>query len=182
MRPFYRPGHYGMDNSVGYLIRRTANLVLPQMETVFAEEDLTFSQWTVLMALREWKQSTSAELARNICHDAGSLTRVLDQLETRGLMTRLRSETDRRVVTLTLTPKGLAFVEDLIPRVVEYWNGLLGDFDHAEIKVLIKLLTRLVGAAETGRAPRRSVRDSAKAHNKPEGASRVTARRRGKAR
>jgi DNA-binding MarR family transcriptional regulator len=147
MRPFYRASHYGMKNSVGYLIRRTANLVLPQIEKIFADDELTFSQWTVLMALREWQASTSAEIARNICHDAGSLTRILDQLERRGLVARLRSDTDRRVVMITLTPRGAETVERVMPKVVAFWNGLLGGFNHAEIKTLIGLMTRLVAAA-----------------------------------
>ena len=107
MRPFYRASHYGMKNSVGYLIRRSCE---PDHAAdggaVRRCESLTFSQWTVLMALREWGQSTAAELARDICHDAGSLTRILDELEERGLVARARSETDRRVVALTLTPQG----------------------------------------------------------------------------
>lgn len=156
MRPFYRATHYGMKNSVGYLIRRSSNLLMPQMEVLFADESLTFSQWTVLMALREWGQSTAADVARNICHDAGSLTRILDELEERGLITRARSETDRRVVALTLTTKGLSMVETLLPRVVEFWNGLLDGFSHLEIKLLVKLLSRLVEAADGQRAePRR---------------------------
>ena len=59
------------------------------------------------MALREWGHSTSAELARDICHDAGSLTRILDELEQRDLIARARSETDRRVVSLSMTPSGI---------------------------------------------------------------------------
>jgi len=162
MRPFYRASHYGMENSVGYLIRRTSNLMLPQMEALFADESLTFSQWTVLMALREWGHSTSAELARDICHDAGSLTRIMDELEQRDLVQRVRSDTDRRVVTLSMTPKGLAMVETLLPRVVAHWNALLGGFSHLEIKLLIKLLSRLTAATEGKRdqdnpRPRRRV-------------------------
>jgi DNA-binding MarR family transcriptional regulator len=156
MRSFYRTTHYGMSNSVGYLIRRGSNLLMPQMEALFASESLTFSQWTVLMALREWGQSTAAEIARNICHDAGSLTRMLDELEERDLIVRARSETDRRVVSLTLTTKGLGMVETILPRVVGFWNDLLADFSHLEVKLLVKLLNRLVDAADGQRAePRR---------------------------
>ena len=147
MRPFYRASDYNMKNSVGYLIRRTSNLVLPQLEALFADASLTFSQWTVLMALREWGNSTSVQIARDICHDAGSLTRILDELEERGLITRVRSETDRRNVTVSLTSQGLALVESLLPRVVAHWNTLLVDFSHTEIKLLVKLMTRLTHAA-----------------------------------
>lgn len=157
MRPFYHANSYGMDNSVGYLVKRSTGLLLPQMETLFASESLTFSQWTVLMALREWGQSTAAGIARNICHDAGSLTRMLDELEGRGLVARCRSETDRREVALTLTAQGLATVEGLLPRVVEFWNRLLGGFKHGEIRTLVKLLSRLVAAAGEERdEPRRA--------------------------
>jgi DNA-binding MarR family transcriptional regulator len=124
------------------------------MESLFGDADLTFSQWTVLMALREWRQSTSAEIARNICHDAGSLTRMIDQMEERGLIARLRSDADRRVVMLTLTPKGAALVESVLPRVVEFWNKLLGGFNHVEVKTLIKLLSRLTAAAAGEEIPK----------------------------
>ena len=157
MRSFYRTTHYGMSNSVGYLIRRGSNLLMPQMEALFASESLTFSQWTVLMALREWGKSTAAEIARNICHDAGSLTRMLDELEERDLISRARSETDRRVVSLSLTTKGLGVVETILPRVVEFWNGLLADFSHLEVKLLVKLLNRLVDAADGQRGSRTNV-------------------------
>lgn len=151
MRPFYHASHYGMKNSVGYLIRRNANLILPQLEALFTDASLTFSQWTVLMALREWGQSTAAEIARDICHDAGAITRIIDELEERGLVTRARSETDRRLVALKLTPQGLSLVENLLPLVVEHWNELLHRFTHAEVKLLLNFLTRLTAAAESKR-------------------------------
>jgi len=148
MRPYYRKSNYTMANSVGYLMRMAVNRVLPQMEALFEDQELTFSQWTTLVALHDGRISTAGDLAHNICHDAGSLTRLIDQMERRGLVTRRRSQNDRRVVTLGLTPRGAALVEQLAPRVMNLWNGLLVSFSHAEIDNLISLLTRLVIAAE----------------------------------
>jgi DNA-binding MarR family transcriptional regulator len=167
---FYRAGHYGMPNSVGYLIKRTVGLVQPRMEALFADQELTYSQWTVLMVLREHGGSTAADIARDICHDPGSLTRIIDELESRALVSRQRSGADRRQVVLSLTPKGLALLESLIPRVVEFWNGLLDGFSQTEVKSLIRLLTRLLTAASGQRdkpgprqagAPRARIRRSA---------------------
>jgi DNA-binding MarR family transcriptional regulator len=151
MRPYYRASNYAMKNSVGYLMRMSVNRVVPQMETLFEDEELTFSQWTTLVALHDGHISTAGDLARNICHDAGSLTRLVDQMEKRGFVVRQRSETDRRVVTLALTPRGRAVVEALAPRVMNFWNKLLAGFSHAEIDILIALLTRLVIAADTSK-------------------------------
>lgn len=148
MRPFYKPSNYMMKNSVGYLMRMTVNRVLPQMEALFQDQELTFSQWTTLVALHDGRITNSSDLAHNICHDAGSLTRLIDQLEKRGFVTRTRSEKDRRVVTLALTPRGRNVVEALAPRVMDFWNGLLSGFTHTEVDTLINLLTRLVFAAE----------------------------------
>lgn len=155
MKPYYTLNSYAMKNSVGYLMRMCSNLVLPQMEALFQDQELTFSQWTTLVALHDGRITTPSDLAQNICHDAGSLTRLLDQMVERGLVTRGRSETDRRVVTLSLTPRGRSLVEALAPKVMHFWNGLLSGFTHAEVDTLISLLTRLVIVAD-GKQGRKS--------------------------
>ena len=149
MKPYYSPSTYAMKNSVGYLMRMCTNLVLPQMEALFQDQELTFSQWTTLVALHDGRISTPGDLSQNICHDAGSLTRLVDQMVERGLVSRGRSETDRRVVTLSLTPRGRSLVEALAPKVMHFWNGLLSGFTHAEVDTLINLLTRLVIVADS---------------------------------
>src|ERR1700744_4911905 len=151
MRPYYKSSNYTMRNSVGYLMRICTNRVLPQMEALFQDQELTFSQWTTLVALHDGRVTSAGDLAHNICHDAGSLTRLTDQLVKRGLVARQRSESDRRVVRLGLTPRGRALVEALAPRVMNLWNGLLAGFSHAEVDTLIALLTRLVLAADAGK-------------------------------
>jgi DNA-binding MarR family transcriptional regulator len=148
MRPYYKPSNYTMRNSVGYLMRICTNRLLPQMESLFEDQELSFSQWTTLVALHDGRITTAGDLAHNICHDAGSLTRLVDEMVRRGLVSRNRSESDRRIVTLALTPRGRDLVEALAPRVMNYWNGLLAGFSHAEVDTLINLLTRLVLVAE----------------------------------
>src|SRR5690349_12954104 len=111
MKPYYSPSTYAMKNSVGYLMRMCTNLVLPQMEALFQDQELTFSQWTTLVALHDGRISTPGDLSQNICHDAGSLTRLVDQMVERGLVPPGRSETHRPVVTLSLTPRGRPRVE-----------------------------------------------------------------------
>ncbi|MDB5739068.1 MAG: hypothetical protein JWP16_108 [Alphaproteobacteria bacterium] len=148
MKPYYTEKNYAMRNSVGYLMRICTNRLLPQMEAMFQDEELTFSQWTTLVALHDGRITTAGDLAHNICHDAGSLTRLVDQMEKRGLVTRGRSDTDRRVVTLALTAPGRKLVEAQAPRIMEFWNGMLSGFSHAEVDTLIALLTRLVIATE----------------------------------
>ena len=156
MKPYYTLNSYAMKNSVGYLMRMCTNLVLPQMEALFQDQELTFSQWTTLVALHDGRISAPGDLAQNICHDAGSLTRLVDQMVDRGFVVRGRSENDRRVVTLSLTPRGRSLVEALAPKVMHFWNELLSGFTHAEVDTLISLLTRLVIVADSKQAGRKS--------------------------
>jgi len=147
-RPYYRPGNYALKRSVGYLMRMSVNRVLPQLEAMFQDRELTFSQWTTLVALNDGKITSAGDLAHNICHDGGSLTRLIDQMVERGFVTRSRSEHDRRSVKLALTARGRAMVEALAPDVMNFWNNLLANFSHHEVDTLIALLTKLTLAAE----------------------------------
>ena len=153
MRPYYKPSNYTMRNSVGYLMRVTTNRLMPQIEALFEDQELSFSQWSTLVALHSGV-TTAGDLAHTICHDAGSLTRLVDEMVKRGLVTRGRSDSDRRVVTLALTGRGEELVEALAPRMMNFWNRMLAGFSHGEIDSLINLLTRLLLVAEE--QPRRN--------------------------
>src|SRR5271170_4102638 len=80
-KAFYRVDTFDCRRSVGYLVRRLHNLMMPRAEAQFADAELTFSQWVVLMSLREGIATTCAELARHMNHDTGATTRLVDQLE-----------------------------------------------------------------------------------------------------
>lgn len=142
-RPFYDVDTFNGCKSVGYLIRRCHNKMMPRIEARFADAELTFSQWVVLISLRDKAAGTCANIARAMNHDTGAVTRLVDQLEKRGLVARSRSTADRRVVHLKLLPAGKAMAKALTPRVVDFWNLVLADFSQAEAAGFLKLLARL---------------------------------------
>jgi DNA-binding MarR family transcriptional regulator len=143
-RPFYRVEGFEARRSLGYLTRRLHNLVVPRAEALFADADFTFSQWVVLMAVRDGIADTCGEIARHMDHDTGAVTRLVDQLEARGFLIRNRSTSDRRVVHLEITPAGRALARSLLPRIVEFWNDVLEGFSVGEVTQLIDLLSRLM--------------------------------------
>jgi DNA-binding MarR family transcriptional regulator len=143
-KAFYRLDNFEAQTSIGCLVRRLNNMMTPRAEARFADEDLTFSHWVTLMCLRDGLASTCADIARHMNHDSGATTRLVDQLEKRGLVTRNRSKTDRRVVHLTLTPEGKAVTKALTPRTMNFWNEMLDEFSTAEASMLVELLSRLL--------------------------------------
>jgi DNA-binding MarR family transcriptional regulator len=144
MLSFYSPETYKSRDSIGYLVRRAGNLMTTRVEEAFSHNEITFAQWLVLMKLRDGLAKTAAEIARDMCHDSGALTRVIDQLQQRGFVERQRSLTDRRAVELKLTDAGLKTVNALVPTVVGLLNMALADFTHDEASTLTRLLSKLI--------------------------------------
>ena len=144
---------YTVAESVGFLLRRGAALLRQALEAEFEGHGLTFVQWATLMRLRDDPALTAGDVCRDLQHDSGAFTRVLDHLEERGLVRRERSESDRRVVRLHLTAEGHQEVQKLVPIVVGRLNYALQDFSAAEVATLGKLLRRMTSRLEADGAP-----------------------------
>jgi DNA-binding MarR family transcriptional regulator len=140
---FYTAANFTAERCLGYLISQTHALLRPQVEALFGHDGFTFSHWRVLRCLRDGVANNCADISRELSHDKGSMTRLVDQLEERGLLKRHRDGDDRRIVFLTLTREGREAVDSLVPDVVAYYNALLANFSERDIETFITLLTRL---------------------------------------
>lgn len=147
-KPYYTVANFVGPNALGYLVRRLHTLMVPRAEAQFAGEELTFSHWVALVSLRDGLTHTCADIARHMNHDSGATTRLVDQLEERGLLTRQRSKTDRRVVNLALTSEGKAVAKALTPRVINVCNETLEGMTVAEVDTLLTTLKRLIARLE----------------------------------
>jgi DNA-binding MarR family transcriptional regulator len=144
--PFYDAKTYIVRKSVGYQLRRARNLITTRLEATFARhpasKDITFVQWTVLMCLRDALAATPSEICQHLYYDSGAFTRLMDQMEEKGWITRARSCGDRRVVELKLTDAGRELVESLVIVAVKCYNEVLEPFSHEEANQLVGLLAR----------------------------------------
>jgi DNA-binding MarR family transcriptional regulator len=140
----YTADKYRAKTSVGYLVKRANSLVIEGLEPALAECGFTFTQWVVMMHLRDGLAPNAKDICVQLRHDSGAVTRILDQLEARGLLARERSLDDRREVKLRLTDAGHQMVESLIPLVVDKLNFVLRDFSSAELTELTRLLNKFI--------------------------------------
>ncbi|MEZ5703540.1 MAG: MarR family transcriptional regulator [Burkholderiaceae bacterium] len=141
---FYKASGYCAQESVGYLMKRVMLSIVYQADRRLASVDLTSAQWGPLLRMREFGPSTVAELARWANTDAGAMTRLLDRLEKKGLCQRERSQSDRRVVLVSLTPEGEAAVANVPAVLAEVMNLHLQGFSEAEWQTLKEFLNRMV--------------------------------------
>jgi DNA-binding MarR family transcriptional regulator len=143
-RQHYSAESFHLQESIGYLVKRTQRLMHDRIEAVFASQGIAFQQWVVLMHLRDGLATTTAGLCQELRHDSGAMTRLIDQLEERGLIGRRRQEADRRIVDLELTAAGRKMVESLIPLAVETLNTALSGFTKAEVLQMQGLLRKII--------------------------------------
>jgi DNA-binding MarR family transcriptional regulator len=146
---FYQAESYRPEDSVGYLMRQILNRVGQDIERQLAHTDLTNAQWIPLFKLYSGSATTVAELARGCNLDAGAMTRMLDRLEAKGLCTRLRSETDRRVVNIALTPAGSKAASDIPEILSGVQNAHLAGFNAEEFETLREYLRRILNNAQS---------------------------------
>jgi len=144
---FYRPESYRPEDSVTYRMRRITVALAAQVEQALEPCGLTYAQWIPIYKLRYTSVTTAAELARECFLDAGSMTRMLDRLEAKGFVRRVRSQEDRRVVKLDLTAQGRETAEKIPAVLCQVQNACLRGFDRAELDTLAGLLDRMLGNA-----------------------------------
>jgi DNA-binding MarR family transcriptional regulator len=144
--------HFSPDNFrsnlMGMLIGRT-NVQKDRMLDKYLEPyGVTASQFKVLIIMAQFDVDTPAELCRNLSLDSGSMTRMLDRLEQKGLLARSRSVEDRRQVYLLLTEEGHKLAE-LLPQIgADAMNELFRVLDAAEVKALDEILTKVLRSVE----------------------------------
>lgn len=112
-----------------------------------------------LIILREVATSTGqsvGDVAKAVSLSQATVTGICERLETRGLITRLRAESDRRRVLVGITDAGLAFLEKAPPPMqasfIEQF-GKLQDWEQVMILSSLQRLVELLGAKKIDAAP-----------------------------
>jgi DNA-binding MarR family transcriptional regulator len=142
-KALYRPESFHLRDSIGYLLKRSQRLMQERIEGLFEQQGFTLQQWVVLMYVRDGLAVTIADICRDLHHDSGAMTRLVDQLEDRKLIERRRRADDRRVVELSLTDAGSEVLETLVPTACDALNTALDGFSREEVKMLQSMLRRL---------------------------------------
>ena len=125
-------------------LARTLDVLSGEMVTaVFKPAALSPAQYNVLRILRGAGEHLACnEIASRMIARDPDMTRLLDRLEKRKLVSRCRQQTDRRVVAVRITDAGLKLLADLDPKVLAAHRKQLGHMDERELKQLIALLEK----------------------------------------
>jgi DNA-binding MarR family transcriptional regulator len=122
-------------------LQRTADLLARKGEKVLGSADVSPTQYNVLRILRGSPEGLPCrEVASRMITRDPDVTRLLDRLEKRGLISRRRETKDRRVVLARITPEGLRLLGGLDEPVLEMHRQQLGHLGRERLRRLIGVL------------------------------------------
>lgn len=114
-------------------------------EKIFTPFDITGQQYNVLRILRgaEPDGLPTLTVAERMIERAPGITRMIDRLEMKGLVTRELRPHDRRYVYCQITGKGLSLLELLDEPLIEGKKAAFRGLNQTEIEQLIELLAKI---------------------------------------
>jgi DNA-binding MarR family transcriptional regulator len=129
---------------------RTYDRLRALEDEFFRPYDLTPQQYNVLRLLKAQHPALlpTLDVANRLVSRAPDITRMLDKLEQRGLVTRVRSESDRRTVLVGITPVGMALLSEMHEPLRACHERQLGHLPPESLRQLIELLRQVRGPHE----------------------------------
>lgn len=109
----------------------------------FQENGLNPTEFAVLELLYHKGKQPLQQIGNKILLASGSITYVVDKLEGRGYITRVSSDTDRRVTYAEITDEGTSFMDELFPRHEQQLKQLMDVLSEEEKEQVIELLKKL---------------------------------------
>jgi MarR family transcriptional regulator, organic hydroperoxide resistance regulator len=126
-----------------YLIARTARRYEMDMEHALRRIDMDLPSWRATMLLHERSPSSVSEIAERAVIRLSTMTRVVQRLEKRGLVTLSRRASDARVTDVYITPDGERVVEQVRAVASRIYQSAFQNLDASEIGTLNALLLRV---------------------------------------
>jgi DNA-binding MarR family transcriptional regulator len=128
----------------GHLIRRLNQISMGLFQDEAGSMDLTSVQYAALNIIREVPGVDQARLSSLIAFDRTTMVKVLDRLVDKGYITRTRSQEDRRINFLHITPQGSAALDRIHPMLDRSDRRILAPLSRDEQRTFMELLSRLV--------------------------------------
>ncbi|GHD81320.1 MarR family winged helix-turn-helix transcriptional regulator [Vogesella fluminis] len=132
-----------IDDSLGFLLNRSATDMRAALENHLAPYGLTAPQWAVMARVSHTPGIGMTELASQLGYDKPTTSGIVSRLEKRELILRRRSNFDQRAIELYLSDAGKTLFAAL-PALAQHVNARAAQgFNEGEILLLKELLRRI---------------------------------------
>jgi DNA-binding MarR family transcriptional regulator len=126
-------------------VQRTADALMQELLDVLRPFGISATQYNVLRILRSAgdRGITCKEIAARMITRDPDITRLLDRLERRKLLTRSRAKQDRRFVAIHISPEGLSLLRELDEPIGQKQVDLMRHVNQERLPLAIDLLEQL---------------------------------------
>jgi homoprotocatechuate degradation regulator HpaR len=130
-------------HSLPMALLSSRELVMGQFRPMLREYGLTEQQWRVLRALVEFVEIEVTELAKRSYILSPSLSRILHNLEERGLVKRHAVRSDQRRARISISEKGRRLFDTIAPHSEARYDKIAARFGNNKLAQLYNLLQEL---------------------------------------
>lgn len=106
-------------------------------------DQFSYAQFGLLFGLADEPEMSARRLAEVADLSPATVTQMLDHLEAVGLVARIRSEQDKRIVLVSLTEPGRKLIASRRIRFERLWREALAEFDDEQLRSAAAVLDRL---------------------------------------
>ena len=114
------------------------------------ETGLTTPQLVVMASIRHRGTAVASEIARNVSLSQATVTNILNRLESHGLITRERSDEDKRCINICLTPEGETLLETAPEPLQQSFVVRFSALEDWQQHQLVASLERLASMMDAG--------------------------------
>ena len=132
-----------LENQLCFPLYACSKEIIRKYKPYLDEIDLTYTQYITMMVMWDKKSVNVKTLGECLFLDSGTLTPVLKKLESKGYITRERSEKDERNLVVSITDSGMKLRDKAID--IPQKMGSCVMLTPEEAKILYNLLHKIIG-------------------------------------
>jgi DNA-binding MarR family transcriptional regulator len=121
-------------------LQRTAEALRWKESEFLKQYEVTPQQYNVLRILRGESGLSCREISERMVTRDPDMTKLLDRLESRGLVMRERDKSDRRIVVASITEEGRRLLAEITPSLARRIKALFAQMDVQRLNTLNDLL------------------------------------------
>ncbi|MEN2768942.1 MarR family winged helix-turn-helix transcriptional regulator [Ornithinibacillus xuwenensis] len=125
------------------VLMKSAKSVQEQIKTDISSYGMRTSDFEILEVLYHKGKLTVREVSEAVLINTGSITYVIDKLESKGLLERSNCKDDRRVVYIQITNQGKQLMDEIFPKHQQVIEDMFSDITTEEKRVVIDVLKRV---------------------------------------
>ncbi|PLY07769.1 MAG: hypothetical protein C0625_04175 [Arcobacter sp.] len=135
--------NYALKDSIAYRLIRGANSVNKTLNKKLCSYEIAIEQRATLEIIKYEEDVNQTRIATLLGKDTATISRSLDSLEKKGLVSKSEQSGDRRSKKVEITKKGESVLEETLLEVGSYRESLNSKLTQDEIEAFFKIMNKL---------------------------------------